>query len=45
MKTTDVHAQNGAIMGRDYGLANKDNPEALAKINDFDWLEEQFRGR
>ena len=44
-KTTDIHAQNGAIMGRDYGLTNKDNPEALAKINDFDWLGEQFRGR
>ncbi len=44
-KTTDVHAQNGAIMGRDYGIANKDNPAALAKINDFEWLEEIFRGR
>lgn len=42
---TDLYAQDGAIMGRDYGLANKDNPEALAKINDFEWLEEQFRGR
>ena len=42
---TDAYAQHGAIMGRDYGLANKDNPDALAKINDFDWLEEQFRGR
>lgn len=44
-ETTDLHAQNGAILGRDYGLANKDNPEALAKINDFEWLEEVFRGR
>jgi hypothetical protein len=44
-ETTDAYAQNGAIMGRDYGLTNKDNQEALAKINDFDWLEEQFRGR
>ena len=35
-------AINGAINGRKYGEENKDNPEALSKINDFDWLQEQF---
>jgi hypothetical protein len=43
--STDTHAQDGACAGRDYGLSNKDNIEALKKINDFEWLEEQFRGR
>lgn len=32
----------GAILGREYGLRNKDNKEALKKINDFNWLQEQF---
>jgi hypothetical protein len=44
-KTTDVYALDGACMGRDYGLKHKTNLEALKKINDFDWLEEQFRAR
>ena len=33
------------IMGRDYGLANRTNLEALSKINDFDWLKERFNAR
>ena len=45
MTPTDAHAQNGAIMGRDYGLANRTNLEALSKINDFEWLREQFNAR
>lgn len=35
-------AVKGAIMGRDYGLRNKENLEALRKINDFDWLKREF---
>ena len=43
--STDVHAQDGACSGRDYGIKHAGDPDALAKINDFEWLEEQFRGR
>lgn len=32
----------GAIAGKQYGSANKDNLEALKKINDFDWLKEYY---
>ena len=32
----------GAKMGRQYGLDNKNNPEALQKINDFKWLRNIF---
>ena len=32
----------GALEGRAYGEANRDNIEALNKINDFEWLREQF---
>jgi hypothetical protein len=32
----------GAIAGKEYGSANKDNLEALKKINDFDWLKEYY---
>jgi len=35
-------AIKGAIAGRKYGLENADNIELLKKINDFDWLQEQF---
>jgi hypothetical protein len=38
-------AIDGAIAGTEYGNANKDNLEALKKINDFDWLKEQFDAR
>ena len=38
------YAIKGAQTGRQYGLENKNNPEALRKINDFDWLKEQFDG-
>lgn len=44
-KSTDSYAIDGARAGRDYGLENKNNLEALKKINDFKWLEEQFNGR
>lgn len=32
----------GANLGKKYGLENIENPEALSKINDFDWLREQY---
>jgi len=34
-------AIRGAIAGRKYGEENKDSPEMLSKINDFDWLKQQ----
>jgi hypothetical protein len=34
----------GAIAGKQYGIDNVGNIEALKKINDFDWLKEQFDG-
>jgi hypothetical protein len=43
--TTDDYALDGARAGRDYGLKNKDNVEALKMINDFTWLKEQFDER
>jgi len=36
------YALLGAKMGREYGYDNKDDNEKLYKINDFDWLKEQF---
>ena len=39
------YAIKGAIAGRDYGNQHRGNLEALAKINDFDWLKRQFDAR
>lgn len=39
------YSAEGAYDGREYGRANKDNLEALAKINDFEWLESRFKER
>lgn len=36
------YAIQGARAGRKYGVANQGNIEALKKINNFDWLKEQF---
>ncbi len=36
------YAIAGAIAGEEYGTANKDDIEKLKKINDFDWLKEQY---
>lgn len=33
----------GAQAGKEYGEANKDNLEALKKINDFEWLDRKFK--
>ena len=35
-------AINGANLGKKYGESNRGNLEALVKINDFDWLRNQF---
>jgi hypothetical protein len=37
-----TYAYMGAIAGKDYGEKNASNPEALSKINDFNWLSDQF---
>jgi len=36
-------AISGAIHGKKYGEYAANNPDALKKINDFEWLEEQFK--
>lgn len=33
----------GAMLGMKYGTANKNNQDALSKINDWSWLYEQFK--
>jgi hypothetical protein len=38
-------AIDGAVAGTEYGNTNRDNLEALKKINDFDWLKEQYEQR
>jgi hypothetical protein len=38
------YAIKGALAGRLYGETNKNNLTALNKINDFNWLQEQFSG-
>jgi len=35
----------GALHGREYGEQNRGNAEAIKKINDFDWLKQQFNER
>jgi len=44
-ETIDKYALDGARQGRDYGYENRNNIEALKKINDFAWLEEKFNER
>lgn len=39
------YAVEGAQQGKEYGAKNKGNVDALKKINDFDWLREQFDAR
>jgi hypothetical protein len=36
------YAIMGANAGKNYGIANKNNEGALSKINDFDWLRDEF---
>lgn len=35
----------GALHGREYGEQHRGNAEAIKKINDFDWLKQQFDER
>jgi hypothetical protein len=37
------YAIAGARAGKKFGIENIDNPDELKKINDFDWLYEQFK--
>lgn len=39
------YAIQGARAGRKYGISNSAKPDALRKINDFNWLREQFDAR
>ena len=36
------YAIRGAIEGKAYGEKHRDSPQDLRRINDFDWLQEQF---
>ena len=36
------YVKSGALEGRKYGYANKDNTTELMKINDFKWLKDQY---
>jgi hypothetical protein len=38
-----IDAIKGAKAGRDYGQRNKNNAQALSRINDYDWLIDYFR--
>jgi hypothetical protein len=42
---SDLDAIAGAVAGRAYGTTHKHNVDALKKINDFEWLQEQFNAR
>ena len=42
-KSDDPIAVDGAIAGRKYGTENKDNKEAISKINDFAWIEQIYK--
>ena len=44
-ESKDQYAIDGSTCGREYGIKNKTNLEALKMINDFVWLKEQFDGR
>ena len=36
-------AKLGAEQGKAFALSNVNNPTELNKINDYDWLEEQWK--
>lgn len=38
----DQVSRDGAVAGEMYGLLNKDNPEELLRINDYDWLRQKY---
>jgi hypothetical protein len=39
------YAIAGAIAGTKFGMSNKNNVEEIKKINDFEWLQEQYEQR
>jgi hypothetical protein len=39
------YAIAGALAGKEFGEANRGNLTELKKINDFDWLKEQYEQR
>ncbi len=39
------YSMNGAIEGKLYGKQNRNSPQNLSRINDFDWLQDRFNGR
>jgi len=42
-KPFGIDAITGAKKGRQFGEQNRDNPDELQKINDFNWLKENFK--
>ena len=42
-KSDDLVAVDGAVAGRKYGTENKNNKEAISKINDFAWIEQIYK--
>jgi len=36
------HAYQGALAGKEFGEKNRNNPDELKKINDFEWLKDCF---
>ncbi len=42
-KSDDPMAVDGAIAGRKYGTENKNNKEAISKINDFEWIRQIYK--
>jgi hypothetical protein len=41
-QTTDENALKGALAGKQYGQENASDLEALSRINDFTWLQDQW---
>ena len=39
------YAIRGANEGKEYGEQNRNSPQDLSRINDFDWLQDRFNGR
>lgn len=44
-ESNDKHARDGAVRGRAYGLKYRTNLQELKKINDFEWLKNEFKNR
>lgn len=44
-ESNDEFARDGAVRGRIYGSTHRTNLQELMKINDFDWLKNEFQNR